>query len=982
MKTKLALLFAVLILNLCDLFSQKSNFFNSEAQSLMQGSDKSFFIENKGQWDSDVLYLARMGGLDAWITKYGVNYTFYQIKKDSKAPNKCDERMPKGKFEHEDLENSILLGHRVLFELQNHNPLPQHEGKQKQESYYNYFIGNDPSKHAAYVGLYKEALIKNVYEGIDIRYYFDRGFLRYDYVVHPGADPTQIKFKLKGQFDTYSKDGNKLIFNTRFGEVQMAELKTYQQGKTIASRFIKQKDLWSIAVAEYDKNQTLIIDPLIYSTYIGGNSHDQSFSIKVDGSGNAYITGRTTSSNYDVTTGSFQTTYSGGGWDIFVTKVNPTGTNLIYSTFIGTNTGDDEAISIDIDASSNAYITGFTSSSGYPITSGVFQNTFGGGTNDVIVTKLNATGTALLYSTYVGGTSNDQAYSIKVDASGNAYITGSTSSTNYDVTPGVIQSSNQGVWDVFVTKINSNGSNLVFSTYLGGSDNDEAYGINVDATENVYIVGRSSSGNFDITTGAFQTTLQGGWDVFVTKLNSTGTALLFSTYIGGSSNDEGYTIAVDNSGDVYVAGMTNSTNYDITSGVFQNSNGGNYDAFVTKLNSNGTSLIYSTYIGGANWDDVRSLAIDSFGNAYITGQTASNDYDITSGAYQTTYEGGWDVLVTKLNPTGSSLIYSTYIGGTNDDMVRGIALDGSNNVYVTGVTNSSNYDIVSGCFQTLNGGASDVFVSKLCLGSLITINLTSSAGTNNQSLCVNNPITNITYNTSGATSATVTGLPTGVSGTFASNTVTISGTPTVTGTFNYTVTLSGGCGGNVTATGTITVNSINTINLLSSSGTDNQTLCVNTAITNITYSTTNATGATFSGLPTGVNGNYSSGTVTISGTPTATGTFNYTVTLTGGCGNVSASGNIEVNDCTGIAENNSINYFVIYPNPVSTQFTIANVEIGSRVSIIDITGKVMLIEKVNASTHNISTKDLVNGIYFVQLENNGQFSQKKLVVNK
>jgi hypothetical protein len=210
------------------------------------------FIENKGQWHSDVLFLCRMGGLDAWITKYGVNYTFYKLEEVPSA-NK-NERLLPDKFEHKDYN---IIGHRVLMKLQNYNPNPAREGKQKQEGYYNYFIGNDPSKHASYVGLYKEAVVKNVYNGIDLRYYFDKGGLRYDYVVHPGADPSQIVFTLEGSDKTYVNEKGNLVFTTRFGEVAMAELKTYQDKdkKVIKSEFIKREGKWGIALASYDKTQ-------------------------------------------------------------------------------------------------------------------------------------------------------------------------------------------------------------------------------------------------------------------------------------------------------------------------------------------------------------------------------------------------------------------------------------------------------------------------------------------------------------------------------------------------------------------------------------------------------------------------------------------------------------------------------------------------------------------------------------------------------
>ena len=276
------------------------------------------FIENKGQWRSDVLYLCRMSGLDAWITKYGVNYTFYKLEEVASTERK--EHAIPDKFEHKDYN---MIGHRVLMKLQNYNPNPAREGKEKQEGYYNYFIGNDPSKHASYVKLYKEVVVKDVYKGIDIRYYFDKGGLRYDYVVHPGADPSQIAFTLEGSDKTYVNEKGNLVFTTRFGEVAMAELKAYQEGdrKEVKSRFVKRGDKWGIALASYDKTQTLIIDPLVYSTYIGGSGNDEGGAIALDGSGNAYVTGWTWSTDYDVTPGAFQTTYGGGYSDVFVTKL-------------------------------------------------------------------------------------------------------------------------------------------------------------------------------------------------------------------------------------------------------------------------------------------------------------------------------------------------------------------------------------------------------------------------------------------------------------------------------------------------------------------------------------------------------------------------------------------------------------------------------------------------------------------------------------
>jgi hypothetical protein len=569
------------------------------------------------------------------------------------------------------------------------------------------------------VGLYKEAVVKNVYNGIDLRYYFENGYLRYDFIVQPEADPSQIKFELEGEFKEYLKNGA-LCYTTRFGEVQMQDLYVYQQGdkKQVQAKFTQQNGVWQFQLIGYDKTQPLIIDPLIYSTYIGGSDSDGGISIAIDGSGNAYITGNTVSTDYDITAGAYQTSYGGGAnGDVFATKLNSTGTALIYSTYIGGNSND-FSFSIAIDGSGNAYITGVTSSTDFDITPGAFQTTYGGGFYDVFVTKLNSMGTALIYSTYIGGSNWDWVNAIAIDGSGNAYITGSTVSTDYDITAGAYQTTYGGgtYGDVFVTKLNSTGTALIYSTYIGGSDLDEGYSIATDGSGNVYITGYTWSADYDITSGAFQTNFGGGLmigDVFVSKLNSTGTALIYSTYIGGSSDDHCFSIAIDGSGNAYITGYTFSTDYHITPGAFQTTLGGLNDAFVTKLNSTGTGLIYSTYIGGSDDDRGYSIAIDGSGNAYITGSTQSTNYGITPGAFQTNNGGYYDVFVTKLNSTGTGLIYSTYIGGSGRDYGLGIAIDGSGNAYITGNTWSADYDITSGAFQTTFGGYTDVFVTKI-----------------------------------------------------------------------------------------------------------------------------------------------------------------------------------------------------------------------------------------------------------------------------
>jgi hypothetical protein len=477
------------------------------------------------------------------------------------------------------------------------------------------------------------------------------------------------------------------------------------------------------AVATYDTSLPLVIDPVLcYSTYLGGNSADEGRSIAVDSSGSAYVTGYTFSTDFPTTTGTFQTTTFGGSTDAFVTKLNPTGSALVYSTYLGGGYYD-FGHGIAVDASGNAYVTGDTSSTDFPTTAGAFQTTLGGIRNG-FVTKLNPSGSAQVYSTYLGGSYSDAGLGIAADRSGNACVTGLTFSTDFPTTAGAFQPTfgGGGSIDAFVTKLNPTGSAQVYSTYLGGSGGDEGLGIAVDASNNAYVTGFTQSTNFPTTSGAFQPTFGGYNDAFVTKLNATGSApLVYSTYLGGSDFERGFGIAVDTLGNAYVTGVA-GTNFPTTSGAFQTTFGGIIvDAFATKINPTGSApLVYSTYLGGSQFDQANGIAVDASDNAYVTGVTTSTDFPTTSGAFQTTFGGYSDAFVTKLNPTGSApLVYSTYLGGDADDSGNGIAVDPSGSAYITGTTSSIDFPTTTGAFQAVlmaGVGCCDAFVTKFTGG--------------------------------------------------------------------------------------------------------------------------------------------------------------------------------------------------------------------------------------------------------------------------
>ena len=402
---------------------------------------------------------------------------------------------------------------------------------------------------------------------------------------------------------------------------------------------------------------------LLYSTFLGGTGYDGAYALAIDGNGNAYVTGSTMSSDFPTTAGAFDITHNGNA-DAFVSLFNPTGSALLYSTFLG-GTGYDEGWGIAVDVDGNAYIAGYTydSITDFPTTAGAFNMTHNGGGVDAFVSKLNATGTALDYSTFLGGTGGDAAYGIAVDANRSAYVVGTTDAgIDFPVTTGAYDETHNGSTDVFVSKLNPTGTALDYSTFLGGSSAEEAWGVAVDAGGNAYVTGYTGAGTtgFPTTAGAFDVTHNGGSDVFVSKLNATGAALIYSTFLGGSSQETGYAIAVDASGNAYVTGETTDavTDFPTTTGAFDETHNGASDVFVSQLSSDGSSLLYSTFLGGSpdatsnGRDEGWGIAVDAGGNLYVTGSTAMaiNGFPSTAGAYDEVHNGSRDAFVVKFSP--------------------------------------------------------------------------------------------------------------------------------------------------------------------------------------------------------------------------------------------------------------------------------------------------------------------------------------------
>jgi M6 family metalloprotease-like protein len=391
---------------------------------------------------------------------------------------------------------------------------------------------------------------------------------------------------------------------------------------------------------------------LVYSTYLNGGSADRGYGIAVDDSGYAHVTGYTYSQFFPTTAGAYDQTHNGDS-DVFITKLNKTGSGLVYSTFLGGGTpGPDEGYAIAIDNSGNAYVTGYTYNSDFPVTAGAYDITYNLGW-DAFCTKLNAAGSGLGYSTYLGGISHEVGRAIAADASGYAYVTGWTQSSGYPTTAGAYDQVFTGIEDAFVTKMGATGTSLAYSTFLGASGIERGFGIAVDGSYKAYVTGWTSSWDFPTTAGAHDQVMNGFGDAFVTKFNYAGNGLDYSTFLGGGVKEYGRGIAVDGSGCAYVAGTTESVDFPTTSNAVDTSFNGIYDVFQTQLNSGGSDLVFSTYLGGSGTDGdldwPPELAIDDQGNVYIAACTDSADFPVTAGAFDVSFNGGWrDAVVCKI----------------------------------------------------------------------------------------------------------------------------------------------------------------------------------------------------------------------------------------------------------------------------------------------------------------------------------------------
>jgi hypothetical protein len=586
----------------------------------------------------------------------------------------------------------------------------------------NYLIGNDPSDWLTDIATSSQVEYQDVYAGIDLVYDGSQGNLEYDFTIAPGADPNAIRLNVAGAQSVSIDPAGDLVIDTPAGPLVEQAPTLYQNTasgrQTVEGGFVVEANgQIGFQVGSYDQSIPLVIDPtLIYSTYLGGSGTDAGNDVKLDSSGNIYVTGSTNSPSFAGQTKSTDA----GSQDVFVAKLNSTGTVIDYLTYIG-GSGTETAAAIALDSSGDAYVTGSTTSTDLPTTTGAVETTYGGGSSDGFVAKLNAAGSSIAYATYLGGSSSDAASAIAVDSNGNAYVVGETESSNFPTSSGSFQSKftfkyNAGSEpDGFITELNSTGAEI-YSSFFGGDYSDLINAVAVDSAGDAFIAGTTTSDSLPTTTGAYQASKQTGSSFsegFVAEVAAGGASLAYCTYLATGIQDSLDAIAIDSSDDVFVAGETNQQSI------------ANYHGLVDELPAGGKSLGYSVLIGSPTdynsgyTTNVSAIALDSSGNAFVTGST--NDPGLSvSNALQTSLAGTTNAFVGEIASAGT-VSYLTYLGGSGSDAGTGIALDGADDAFVVGQTTSTNFPTAS-ALQSTYGGSQDAFLSVISLVSTLIIN--------------------------------------------------------------------------------------------------------------------------------------------------------------------------------------------------------------------------------------------------------------------
>ncbi len=573
------------------------------------------------------------------------------------------------------------------------------------------------------VPTWRKLVYRGVWPGIDLEYLGYQDRLEYRLLLAAGADPAAVIMETGARKLSLDEHGN-LLAEAGDSFLRMSAPYAYQEivGRKVpvAARFLPLEDgAYTFHLGNYDTNHPLIIDPVLeWGTFLGGSGFEFAYDVAVDSSGRPVIVGETVSTDFPTTSGVFDEAASDAG-NVFITKLTADGSGLVFSTYLGGGSAIERGQGVALDSSDRIIVTGRTESGDFPTTPGVFDRVHNGA-NDVFVASLSADGTSLDWSTFMGSSGDDQGTGVTVDPAGNVYVCGFTADPTFPITPGAFDESQNGSQDAFVAKLTQTG-NLVYATFMGGSGGDQATGIDVNAIGEAHVTGYGSNSGVDFptTSGAFDETQNGNVNTFVSVVSTDGSSLVWSTFLGGSTDDRGKDIAIDPAGDVFVTGTASSSDFPTTAGAIDETLNGMLDIFLTRLSADGTSLIWSSYLGGANHDSPHGIALDSMGNVVLTGETQSPDLPTTGDALSQTLGGVTSAFFAGITADGATLTYASYLGGSGADSGSAVALDASNRAYITGSTTSSDFPTTPGVFNETTNGSNDAFVvSLVALGDL------------------------------------------------------------------------------------------------------------------------------------------------------------------------------------------------------------------------------------------------------------------------
>ena len=711
------------------------------------------FIPNQGQFDSRVVYAVQGRDKSIFFTEQGL--TVVLTDKPVAASARKDDRLRRI-GSPEPVAYTPKKRWALKLDFVDANPQARPETLEPADTLISYFKGR-PEEWRTGLRASRRIIYRNLWPGIDLIYSGTVNRLKYDFIVHPGADPDRIRLAWRGADSVQVTEEGQLAVFTPLGTLRDEMPKAWQEDKgrresvtvayglqapagvqvaSLATNGLlagtnphERAHIVGFTVGDYDRSRALVLDPemLVYCGFIGGSASEYGAAIAVDSNGSAYVTGETSSpqASFPETVGP-DLTYNGGEDDAFVAKLRADGTGLFYCGFIG-GTGRDPGYAIAVDNGGNAYITGSTYSTdgSFPVTGGLDPTHNGG--NDAFVAKVRADGTSLVYCGFIGGKAPDYGFGIAVDSGGNAYVAGSTDSADgsFPVIGGLDSTHNGGTRDAFVVKVRADGTSLIYCGFIGGTGYDQGNGIAVDSSGSAYVTGSTDSSaggagalGFPVTIGP-DLTQNGSNDAFVAKVRADGTGLVYCGFIGGTGIDGGQGVAVDSDRNAYVTGYTTSTATSFPETVGPDlSHNGDFDAFVAKVRADGTALTYCGFIGGSGeeFGPSSGIAVDSSGNAYVTGHTTSTEtsFPVIVGP-DLSYNGGErDAFVAKVQTDGKGLAYCGYIGGAGGEGGTGIAVDRAGDAYVTGwtVSTETSFPVTVGPDVSANGGG-DAFVAKV-----------------------------------------------------------------------------------------------------------------------------------------------------------------------------------------------------------------------------------------------------------------------------